>query len=335
MKGLMPKALRLAFQSRIDKWLDRRIPAQHQHQLGMTSIFIFPSRFGWLFLVLCLCLFLLGTNYQNNLMLILCYLMIALFLLNLHAAYWNFARLRLRLKAIHNGYALDHGSICLSVSTPEQTRKCKGTIHVSEYTQPTQHTLDCETADQFDLPIQLPKRGIHRFPRLTISSYYPLGLYRCWTHLDFNRYVTVYPKPQPSRLKIQWLEDAQQGERGFKSEKGQDDFSGLKPYQPGDSLHRVAWKHVAKHQAWQSKAFDSDIAASGWLTLPTVNAADLELELSYLADQVNQCSQNDIQFGLELGKVQIPPASGEGHRIECLTALAAYPKTLSSGHHAD
>lgn len=322
--------LRSAWRARIVQWLDKRIPAQHEHQLGLSSIFIFPSRFGWLFLVLCLALFLLGTNYQNNLMLILCYLMVSLFLLNLHAAYWNFARLCLRVNAIPNGYAGDRSSFHLSTANPNEARRCKGSIHVSEYGHSFSHVLDCDSAQQFDLPIENPKRGIHRFPRLTISSYYPLGLYRCWTHLDFKRQLIVYPKPLPARLNIQWQEDAQHGEQGLKSRSGHDDFAGLKPYQPGDSLQRVAWKHVAKHQAWQSKAFDSDVAASGWLSLPSaVNANEIEQTLSQLADQINQCSRNDVKFGLELGTVRIEPASGESHRVECLTALAAYPKRLS------
>jgi hypothetical protein len=43
-------------------WLDKRIPQAKQFQLDMRSIFIFPSKFGFLALCLCLTLFLLGTN---------------------------------------------------------------------------------------------------------------------------------------------------------------------------------------------------------------------------------------------------------------------------------
>ena len=67
-------------QQYIRKWLDKRIPAANEFQLSHRSIFIFPAKFGALFLALCALLFLLGTNYQNNLMLLLCYFLVALFL---------------------------------------------------------------------------------------------------------------------------------------------------------------------------------------------------------------------------------------------------------------
>ena len=98
-------SIRQAWRERMTAWLDRRIPPAPGHQLDLRSIFIIPSRFGWLYLLLCISLFVLGTNYQNNLMLLLCFIMLAILLINLHASYWNFARLSLNLKAIPPGYA--------------------------------------------------------------------------------------------------------------------------------------------------------------------------------------------------------------------------------------
>lgn len=80
-----------------NRWLNKRIPAATQHHLNHHNIFIFPAKFGLLFLSLCLLLFLLGTNYQNNLMLLLCYFLLALFLVNLLASYINFARIDLQI----------------------------------------------------------------------------------------------------------------------------------------------------------------------------------------------------------------------------------------------
>ena len=80
-----------------NKWLNKRIPAATQHHLNHQNIFIFPAKFGLLFLSLCVLLFLLGTNYQNNLMLLLCYFLLAIFLVNLLASYINFARIDLQI----------------------------------------------------------------------------------------------------------------------------------------------------------------------------------------------------------------------------------------------
>ncbi|MEC9169935.1 MAG: hypothetical protein VX551_11150, partial [Pseudomonadota bacterium] len=92
----MPASLSNYLQRRLLKWLDRRVPASHEHHLNGNSIFILPSGFGWSFIILSLCLFLLGTNYQNNLMLLLSYLCLSIMLLTLFYTHQNFARLALK-----------------------------------------------------------------------------------------------------------------------------------------------------------------------------------------------------------------------------------------------
>ncbi|MEC9334228.1 MAG: hypothetical protein VX786_04235, partial [Pseudomonadota bacterium] len=92
----MPASLSNYLQRRLLKWLDRRVPASHEHHLNVNSIFILPSGFGWSFIILSLCLFLLGTNYQNNLMLLLSYLCLSIMLLTLFYTHQNFARLALK-----------------------------------------------------------------------------------------------------------------------------------------------------------------------------------------------------------------------------------------------
>jgi hypothetical protein len=60
------------FSGKVAAWLKKRIPAGEEQALSHEKIFIFPSRFGFWFLILAALLFVLGTNYQNNLMRLLC-----------------------------------------------------------------------------------------------------------------------------------------------------------------------------------------------------------------------------------------------------------------------
>ena len=71
--------MKLVWQRNANNWLNKRIPAATRFSLNHKNIFIFPSRFGGLYLFLCLGLFILGTNYQNNLMILLCYFLVSLF----------------------------------------------------------------------------------------------------------------------------------------------------------------------------------------------------------------------------------------------------------------
>ena len=309
-------------------WLERRIPPAHQHQLNMRSIFILPSTFGWMYIGLCICLFLLGTNYQNNIMLLLCFLLVAIFLLNLHASFWNFARLNLSVNAIPAGYQGDQVEAKLTLTEPNcYSDKFNGVLTISEYKSQDSISIDCLDLTEIQLPILLSKRGVHHLPRITLSSLFPFGLYKCWTHIDFDRQLLVYPLPIPTELSLLSLNQAENDSQGGSliTNSGSDDFAGLKPYMLGDSLQRISWKHVAKQQQWVSKSFESETSVIGWLRLPVVATTDLETALSKLTYQIGLCSQRNITYGLDLGTEKIPPSSGELHRKHCLLALARYP----------
>ncbi|MBT0587311.1 DUF58 domain-containing protein [Alteromonas oceanisediminis] len=312
------------------RWLSQRIPPANRHRLTMRSIFILPSRFGWMFLLLCVGLFILGTNYQNNIMLLLCYLLVAIFLINLHASYWNFARLDISIDPIASGYAGEQSPLQLRIHPTNAKQAAVGKLQIANFNQPQSLSIDLipqqpgNPTQVCQLSVDLPKRGVFQFPRITLSSFYPLGLYRCWTHLDFDREIVVYPTPLPCTLQLHQTGVDNEDASGLTTVVGHDDFAGLTPYVVGDSLNRIAWKQVAKQQNWVSKSFDSHHAVTGWLVLPTVSTEQLETALSKLAFQINQCTREGIQFGLLLGRQRIAPASGDQHRHACLRALAEF-----------
>ena len=319
--------IRHFWHQRVNQWLQKRIPPNHSHALDMRSVFILPTGFGWLYVVLCICLFILGTNYQNNLMLILCFILVALMLISLHASYWNFVRLTLKLSPIPSGYAGDNVSATLSLNAANKTKIAHGTLSISEYRESNIVQVDCDTTDKVQLSWQLGKRGRHQLPRLTLFSTFPFGLYRCWTHLDFDYSYLAYPAPEECRLQLHQQHQHNDDEGiSLQTQPGTEDFAGLKAYVPGDSLNRVAWKQVAKQQQWVSKSFDTPVAVIGWLKLPVVDTEALESSLSKLAHQVNLCTQQQITFGLQLGNYAIEPSNGEQHRLACLRALALYPE---------
>ncbi len=300
--------------------------------LDLRSIFIFPSVFGGLFLLLCLCLFLLGTNYQNNLMLALCFFLVALFLINLFTSYLNFARLKISLGNTQHVYAGDDIRFAIWISQHSgEENTAHGKLQFRFWLQKDSIEVDVDST-QNPIWITLPtrRRGQYSMPRLTVSSYYPLGLYRCWTHLLFDHSTLVYPKPVPCEMALDYLSEDNNESESHAITRGHDDFDGLKSYQLGDPLYHVAWKQVAKGQGMVSKQFSSSQSSSGWLRLLPCSADNVEHKLGQLCFMVNQLSQQQVTFGLDLGSVQIAPDSGVHHQEACLAALA----TFTWGKHA-
>jgi uncharacterized protein (DUF58 family) len=360
-----------------DRWLDKRIPAATQHHLDHQNIFIFPAKFGWLFLSLCLLLFLLGTNYQNNLMLLLCYFLLALFLVNLLASYINFARIDLQIGKCPEVFVGDNLNIPLWLNA-NNSDVCpvNGLLffkfQIIEY-QSSKKTKNQQNyplvqidADILTNPIYLSQecqqRGKLRLSRVTVESFYPMGLYRCWTHLAFIHNVTVFPKPIPcdiqlyaSRRDVSEQNSAKKSGQMSNQQSGHDDFSHLKAYQLGDPLNHVAWKQLAKGRGMVSKQFTTIGQHIGWLRLSpesnnqilsqpstnsekladkialdkiTLNKVALDKNLGELCYQVIELSRAQRTFGLDLGVQCIAPDSGAEHRVACLHALAYFSNEI-------
>ena len=86
-------------------WLNRRVPPATALTLSRRNLFIFPTRTGGWYLVLTLAIFLLGSNYENNLVLALSYLLFSLFVVSMHYCHFNVSRLRVTAESGQHCYA--------------------------------------------------------------------------------------------------------------------------------------------------------------------------------------------------------------------------------------
>lgn len=331
----MLKDLRFRWKNRLLPWLEKRIPANFNQRLNHSSIFIFPSEFGLGFLFMCACLFVLGTNYQNNLMLFLCYFLLAIFLLNLFVSYLNFSKLQFKAQPIGGVFAGHLATLNLKlVINGKPEAKPSGNMHLQWWNENDSIWIDLDKHDNLiSKGFYAEKRGVFTLPRLKCFSYYPLGLYRCWTYLDFDQTLWVYPTPIACKTLLS--NDETQVSETNTTSVGHDDFYALKAYSAGDPLQHVAWKHVARTGEWTTKSFSQPLGSSGYLVLPNYYK-DIETELSKLAFQVIELSQQQIPFGLKLGATSLPPDNSENHKLQCLKALAEYaapttPKAERSG----
>ncbi|MBO1254872.1 DUF58 domain-containing protein [Alteromonas sp. 5E99-2] len=322
--------MRQLITKRFAKWLRKRIPAENNQTLSHQKIFIFPSKFGAWYLILCGLLFVLGTNYQNNIMRLLCTFLLSLFLLHLFASYINFSRLRIKALPCSDIYASQ--TSVLPVELSYKGKAVEGVIHLSWWNEPDTKVISVPIESPYThlvMPMLLLQRGKHRLGRLTLRCDYPLGLFKCWTHLDLDQTITVFPTPKTCHVNLL----AHQGESNSSTltfREGFEEFHSLRNFQNTDSLTRVAWKHVAKNNEWRVKTFEEPMPSSGFLTLESSDSPDLEVKLSELTHQILTLNKANKPFGFKFQELFIPPSIGEKHKNICLTALAHYPSVLDS-----
>lgn len=314
---------------RFDRWLAKRMPAKKRFTLSNRNIFIFPSKFGLVYIGFILLIFLLGTNYQNNLILLFAYLLASLFITAMLHSFYNLSGVTIESVGEIKGYANSQINALFKLNSQSQGYQFSFNFNGQK---PTVYA-GLNTQQQIEVKINNLPRGKLPLGRLTIASDHVLGLFRTWTHLDFDATAIVYPMPkaivgryQPSDAQStsDEINDKQQSaQRG----QGNEDFYALDRYQKGQPLAHVAWKQVARGRGWYSKLYQSEPSGDLMLSLASMPAGDIETKLSMLCYLVQEYHQKSLTFGLELGKQVIAPSVGNGHFEQCLLALASFGST--------
>ncbi|HEY6527354.1 MAG TPA: DUF58 domain-containing protein, partial [Cellvibrionaceae bacterium] len=292
--------------------------------LNRRNLYTFPGASGFIYLGLTLLLWLIGTNYQNNLILALAYGLISIFVVAILHAYANLAGTSLEILPSQSVFAEDQANINLRLTAINkrgaENIRCQFRGQANVVVE-----LDCQQPSIINLPVMTDRRGWLLPGRFLIETYYPLGLIRCWTWLVFDVELLVYAKPLA--CDVPTLSEAGTGLMAGAIKLGGSDFEGIKPYKIGDARKHIAWKAAAKGKGLYTKQYADDISHEQWLDITQLNNP-LEERLSILTYWVLKLTEQNQLFGLRLFSVVIPPNCGESHRQECLIALALFDGAL-------
>ena len=303
------------------KWLDRRIKPAREIRLDQSKIFIFPTRYGFFYLLTALLLFIGGINYENSLILNLCFLLVSLFIISILHTFRNLSGLVIKAGAAEDSFA--GGQALFDVILKRDNQKEYEGINLIWYDNESGYQdIIGKYETHARLMLNTPQRGLFKPRRLKIESTFPLGLIRAWSWIDLDIKSIVYPKPIAGDL---IANDEGKGEEGQKkTARGHEDFDQLRVYQVGDSLRNVAWKHYARGQGMHTKEFHGYETETEWLDWQFLATNNSEEKLSKLCYWVLKFSDEKKVFGLRIPGKVIPPNAGKGHEKNCLQALALY-----------
>ncbi|WP_432459965.1 hypothetical protein [Agarivorans sp. QJM3NY_25] len=304
---------------RVEAWLARRIPAASSLTLNRKNLFILPTAFGWSFLLTLVTLLTIGTNYQNNLILALSLWLLALWLLCLILCHQNLSGSLLQLRYTAEGQCDQPLRLLLALDKTADKRALAvvGQLSAWQGPQASEYSAGCLAID-----ITVSQRGHWPLPRIDISSVYPLGLFRCWTRVDFNATITAYPVPLAGFpcpvAELAGEHDVEQLSTGPQP----NEFSGLKAYRSGERKSLLAWKQFAAGRGLQSKEFSDNPALELQLTDRALVHLPYEQSLSVLVFWVRQLNQQQQAFSFQLAQRRLASASGNEHLQAALRMLA-------------
>lgn len=316
----MPKFIQQKFKA----WLGKRIPPSSTVTLDQRRIFILPSRYGFLYLALCMCILVGATNYEKNMLYALVFWLLGLFLVAILHSYANLSGLTITAIRAHPAFAGAHAEFELELSTAKRWGHDDVVLK-----WPGQEAVLSQVAPKNPSRIIIThlseRRGWLRPGRLLIESVYPLGLLRVWTWIDLDVQALIYPNPIATRVQPAAM---QLNAQGHESALGHhEEFHGFRNYQPGDALRHVMWRSLAKGQSLQTRLYQDYIDRRQWVDWQQFEGLDRESRLAKMCWLTLALARSDSHYGLQLPGLTLAPDRGEGHRDAVLKALALFELT--------
>ncbi|MCP4284409.1 MAG: DUF58 domain-containing protein [Gammaproteobacteria bacterium] len=283
-------------------------------------IYILPTGYGILFVILLLLMLLGSINYANNLGFLLTFLLVGLGLVTMLHTWRNLVGLALNSGRATPVFAGEDALFEIQLINQRRWSRPGIQLQIRGHSPITTDLAPAAT-ENLVLTTQSNRRGRLSLPQFTLSSRYPLGLFNAWVYVELDAHCLVYPKPgeRVHDTPVPEYSQSQMGDRGV----GADDFSGLRHYRPGDSPRHINWRALAREQGLQTKLFGGDRAERYWLDWNSLEG-DSEQRLSQLCRGVLDASSQDVEFGLKLPECELKHARGQQHRLDCLSTLALF-----------
>ena len=313
--------------AKLQRWLLKRTMLENSATLTSRRIYILPTREGIIYAFLILILLAAAINFNNAMVFFFTFLMAGIGIISMHMTQSNLVGLRFSIAHVQPVFCcqslalpliIDHDSND-SVSTKRQNYSIDIQLVKHKYSELADVHFDEQTRLQLSCPTH--QRGRIQLSPITVSTRYPLGLFRAWANIELNNDAIIYPQPSDkTSYQPQTGSDKEgQGEKG----RGFDDFSGFKSYQPGESLKHIHWKAYAREQGLLTKTFSGSNNQEYWLNLEELSG-DIETRLRHLCRKILDAEQRGDRYGLILPGATINISEGPQHQHECLKALALY-----------
>lgn len=279
-----------------------------------------PTSYGLLLMMVLIAIIIGALNYENNLGLVLAFLLTGILLTSLFQANRSLAGLNLQTGNKSALFANTVGSLEVLILGRENIH-FKLTISTPGG-QPVTFPVSPGQPARGRLPLKPAKRGWLTLDYLEITSEFPFGLWLLRRRIGLPARLLVYPEPLTGPFRISSSETGNEGDQI--SGSGVDDFLGLRPYVPGDLIQRLAWKASSRGQGLFTKDFGAYAGTMLDFTWEMAGPGDVEVRLSRLCHLVLKAKARQLPYSLRIPGHSIPVGSGETHSFRCLRALALF-----------
>lgn len=286
------------------------------------NVYIIPSKDGLRFIFINFFLFLISIAYTNNMALLVTFIMVTFFILQMFSTH-----------RIINSIQFDHLEIenqFLNIQHETHLRfkaalplEYAGQIKASLLQVPQKsQDIEGEFSGQYNentvlFKFNFLKRGHYKINKIKLYTFGPSKLFYVWRYFPLKEEVFIYPK---KRFVERTSKVEDESSPNYASEQ---EFSHHIRYSPGMPSKRIDWKVFArsdnlywkKHSDKQSRVFEINYSHFK-------GNRELVLEkMSYLID--HHFHQGD-EFKVSLPNLVLPTSSGNAHYQNSMEAISVF-----------
>lgn len=288
-------------------------------ELEYRHVFVLPTTFGWGFGGMLVFMALGGLNFNNNMALMLVFILGTVAQLTTLLAYRNLSGLKIDNISCDPVFCGETADFRVFVKNNDERQR----FAIQAGFKKPQDCKDFKLngSESFLLKIPSLRRGWLEMQSFRLETRFPLGLFKAWSWIFPKSRCLVYPAPAKNAPPLPKTGHGQSGP----AKKGDgDDVYGLRKYQPGDSMQRVAWRASARQDELYSVEMETPQDDSCELDWDNLRGGDIESRLSILTAWVIAADVENLSYGLKLPNAQLAASKGPDHRARCLERLALY-----------
>ncbi|WP_319381315.1 DUF58 domain-containing protein [Thiomicrorhabdus sp.] len=278
-----------------------------------------PTSLGWVFALMAVIGWVMAVNYNNNLLFMLVFVLIALLLISLLLGWLSFANLQLVGVKTAPGFVGEKLQLQLFIRNSGRTLAEAVFVDCRQQNGGWEN-ITGKSTQSVELELNAERRGQLALTPLNLASIYPVGLFVLYRKVQTELSEWAYPAPRGA-LRLKELLDQQQNHSGIEA----DEMQSLRHYQPSDNPSHINWKAYARSEELMSSDFSGGLNASSlMIDGNSLKHLPLELRLSQLAKWVLEAERLGLEYGLKLDTSVLSAAKGHAHKHQCLQMLAAY-----------
>lgn len=324
-------ALQDSVRSYANKWLFQFGDAEPGEVfLSQRRVYIVPTRAGLVFTVMLVMLFFGSVNYNLSLGFVLTFLLAACALIDMHLTFRNLAHLHLSAGRAQAAFAGDEAQFELHLINRRKHHRYAILLgFIGEGLPDLEQVADIAAHSTCSVSVTSPtrERGWLKAPRVRLTTRFPLGFLRAWSYWRPDVKALVYPHPEDNAPPLPMGEQENEDGQG---RAGHDDFAGIRAYQVGDSMKRLAWRQIARLDlesggALVTKHFEGGSDSRLCLDFAKLpRGMDVETRLSRMTRWVLEAEARGLAYSFRLGEISYDASLGPAHQAACLRSLALF-----------